>query len=126
MRYLAKGDDLIALFLKVGVQLADRRVGAIVVCFRPVARGHHPGEQRGAARRAGGRSDEGAVERQAFGREALERRGVNIAVAAERHVGVAQVIGKEDHDIGLRRSSDESRVGKEWLRTCQIRWWPDT
>src|SRR3546814_8598543 len=62
MRDLAKGDDLITLFLQIGGQLADRRIGAVVVRLRAVARGHHPGQQRGAARRAGGRSDERSEE----------------------------------------------------------------
>src|SRR3546814_16864399 len=69
MRDLAKGDDLIALFLEVGGQLADCGVGAVVVRLRPVARGPHAREQRGAARCARRRSDYGAVERTACGPE---------------------------------------------------------
>src|SRR3546814_13945238 len=70
MSDLAKGDDLIALLLQVGGQLADCGVGAVVVRLRPVERGHHDREQRLAARGDRRRSDGRPLERQPYGREA--------------------------------------------------------
>src|SRR3546814_12259806 len=70
------------------------------------------------------------VERRGAGDAARARRGDEVGVARAVQRG-ADEAGDEDADrafeVGVRRreSSEERRVGDEWVRTCRYRWSPD-
>src|SRR3546814_17327492 len=57
-----------------------------------------------------------------------------LAIAQPPGVAAHLAAGQQDAFVpgevfgGLRRAvgSGERRVGKEWVRTCRYRWWPDT
>src|SRR3546814_15277850 len=68
----------------------------------------------GVARGGKAAADAGHVRQLQIGRRVL---GTDAAGRAERQL--------RQHRADLLERSGESRGGKEWVRTCRLRWWPD-
>jgi hypothetical protein len=98
----AEGDDLVAERLEVGGEFLEVGAGFGVVGLGAVARGHEAGEERGATRGATRRGDEGAVEHEAGGGDALHVGRVDVFGAVDGGIEEAVVVGEEEDEIGAR------------------------
>ena len=102
VRYFADGGDLVAERVEDGWERGDAGVLGLVVGLGAVARGPEAGEQRGAARAAGGCGDERVGELEPLAREPLHVRRADFGRAIGLRVQHAVVVGDEDDDVGER------------------------
>ena len=110
VRHLAERGDLVAEAFQRRGQVGGARFRVRVIGFRAVPGGHQSGQQRGAARRASGRSHKGVVEGHPGRRQAFEVGRPNVRGPVDGRIQPAEVVGQIKDDVGRgggQRAGDE-------------------